>query len=275
MDNPSIYIAHRMHNRIRLKLSHPIRNVDRVKKDIENKQGIVSFEYSEITRSILIHFESLKIDMVEIIVRVSIEYSKEYNLSSIKVLNKNNCNSMPKGAYYSVGVILASYILKSVSPRKGVHTILNWLSVGSTASAIVEHALMEIKNKGSFDPEVVSVMYLFDSVRKGNYLGAAFITWITTFGRHLVNRSYGGIVLNIKEFEESRTKEKYYNVEFEEYRNIENKIDLVKEFASECIQCENNNLCKNNVMVNKTIMKNFSKDISCNRGQAINRFLLS
>ncbi|MBO0526303.1 hypothetical protein EXQ31_20035 [Clostridium botulinum] len=104
-------------------------------------------------------------------------------------------------------------------------------------------------------------MYLFDSVRKGNYLGSAFITLITTFGRHLVNRSYGGIVLNIKEFEE--------------YRNIENKIDLVKEFASECIQCENNNLCKNNVMVNKTIMKNFSKDISCNRGQAINRFLLS
>ncbi|GAE01837.1 hypothetical protein CBO05C_1527 [Clostridium botulinum B str. Osaka05] len=88
-------------------------------------------------------------------------------------------------------------------------------------------------------------MYLFDSVRKGNYLGSAFITLITTFGRHLVNRSYGGIVLNIKEF------------------------------ASECIQCENNNLCKNNVMVNKTIMKNFSKDISCNRGQAINRFLLS
>ncbi|MHB9943113.1 hypothetical protein CF065_16170 [Clostridium sporogenes] len=113
-------------------------------------------------------------------------------------------------------------------------------------------------------------MYLFDSVRKGNYLGSAFITLITTFGR----RSYGGIVLNIKEFEESKTKEKYYNVEFEEYRNIENKIDLVKEFASECIQCENNNLCKNNVMVNKTIMKNFSKDISCNRGQAINRFLL-
>ncbi len=32
MNNPSIYIAHRMHNRIRLKLSHPIRNVDRVKK---------------------------------------------------------------------------------------------------------------------------------------------------------------------------------------------------------------------------------------------------
>lgn len=274
MNNPCIFIAHSMHNRVRLKLSHSIKNTTRFKEAIENKKGIISFDYSEITDSILIYFEPLEINIIEIIVRVAIEYSKEHRLSCIKILNKNNYNSMPKGAYYSLGVIMSSYIIKNISSRAGIHKILNWLSVGSTASAIVEHALMEVKNKGSFDPEVVSVMYLFDSVRKGNYLRAAIITWLTTFGRHLINKSYGELLIRIKEFEECSTKEKYYNIEFEKYRNLENKIDLIREFASECIECENKNLSSNNFMVGKNVMRNFGKDLNFNGGQAINSFLI-
>ena len=54
---------------------------------------------------------------------------------------------------------------------------------------MVEHAYQELRVRGSFDPEVMSVVYLINSVGKPGAGRASLLAWIITFGRHLVPRA--------------------------------------------------------------------------------------
>ncbi len=42
---------------------------------------------------------------------------------------------------------------------------------------------------GSFDPEVMSIIYLINSIGKTNTFQASLLAWIVTFGRHLIPRA--------------------------------------------------------------------------------------
>ena len=63
-----------------------------------------------------------------------------------------------------------------------------WISVGTTLAAVAEHGYQELHVRGSFDPEVMSVVYLINSVGKPGAVRASLLAWIITFGRHLVPR---------------------------------------------------------------------------------------
>ena len=56
-------------------------------------------------------------------------------------------------------------------------------------AAVVEHGYQELHVRGSFDPEVMSVFYLLNSLGKPNGLQASMLAWIVTFGRHLIPRA--------------------------------------------------------------------------------------
>ena len=64
-----------------------------------------------------------------------------------------------------------------------------WLSAGATLAAVVEHGYQELHARGSFDPEVMSVVYLINSIGKPNGFQASLLAWIVTFGRHLIPRA--------------------------------------------------------------------------------------
>lgn len=61
-----------------------------------------------------------------------------------------------------------------------------WLSVGATLAAVAEHGYQELHARGSFDPEVMSVVYLINSIGKTNGMQASALAWALTFGRHLI-----------------------------------------------------------------------------------------
>ena len=63
-----------------------------------------------------------------------------------------------------------------------------WLSAGATLTAVVEHAYQELHTRGSFDPEVMSVVYLINAIGKPNGFQASLLAWIVTFSRHLLPR---------------------------------------------------------------------------------------
>ena len=65
-------------------------------------------------------------------------------------------------------------------------SLTRWLSVGSTLAAVIEHGYQELHVRGSFDPEVMSVVYLINSIGKPNTHQASLIAWAMTFGRHLI-----------------------------------------------------------------------------------------
>ena len=55
-------------------------------------------------------------------------------------------------------------------------------------AAVVDHGWKEVRQRGNFDPEVLTVVYLVTSMLRGNSLPATLFTWATAFGRHLLKR---------------------------------------------------------------------------------------
>ena len=58
--------------------------------------------------------------------------------------------------------------------------------LGATLAAVAEHGYQELHARGSFDPEVMSVVYLINSIGKTNGMQASALAWALTFGRHLI-----------------------------------------------------------------------------------------
>ena len=67
--------------------------------------------------------------------------------------------------------------------------ISRWFSTGATLAAVIEHAHQELELKGTFDPEVMSVVYLINSIGKTNSVQASLVAWAATFGCHLIPRA--------------------------------------------------------------------------------------
>ena len=70
--------------------------------------------------------------------------------------------------------------------RQTLTRFTRWLSVGATLAAVAEHGYQELHARGSFDPEVMSVVYLINSIGKTNGMQASALAWALTFGRHLI-----------------------------------------------------------------------------------------
>jgi hypothetical protein len=253
MVNPSIVILHKMYNRVRVKISLPIRNEEDVKNMIMSTQGINSFEYSPITKSILVYFDHSKIEVEEVLIKITIAFSKEYGLIPIDIISKHPTRDMPKMAFYAAISIAAASTSLTMKYNKNVQELLNWIAVGSTTGAVMDHAWMEIKKKGAFDPEVVSVMYLINSVFKGNFINSSALTWLTTFGRHIVSPTYDKIRFKVYEVRNKESSDIEYDVEIIENEDIDSAVDFFKTFASKCIQ-RNDNSFRNRRMYSEGIL---------------------
>ena len=76
--------------------------------------------------------------------------------------------------------------------------ITKWFSTGATLAAVVEHAYQELQVRGSFDPEVMAVVYLINSIGKTNSAQASLVAWAAAFGRHLIPRDPREQVYSVK-----------------------------------------------------------------------------
>ncbi len=55
-----------------------------------------------------------------------------------------------------------------------------------TTAAVSEHIYLDLKERGHFHPEVLSIGYLLSSFLRGNVLKGATTAWMMTFARHLL-----------------------------------------------------------------------------------------
>ena len=76
---------------------------------------------------------------------------------------------------------------------KGSPTRWDWLAGLGTAWAVVDHAWTELRERRTFDPEVLSLAYLITGFVRGNFLTASVVTWLASFGRHLVATPPAGV----------------------------------------------------------------------------------
>lgn len=139
-------------------------------------------------RTLLCEYDPEVIDEAQLIVRIGAAYALQ---SQAKLLHVRHCEeqgfSMAPSGYLALLCIGLDGALSLADSSLTAFT--RWLSTGATLAAVVEHGYQELHVRGSFDPEVMSIVYLINSVGKPGAVRASLLAWIITFGRHLIPRS--------------------------------------------------------------------------------------
>lgn len=240
MNLPIIYMVHEIEGRFRVKISHPILNIEEAESFIKEVEGVISFTYNNKIKSILINYNPNIAYIEDIIVKIALLMKKLYGFHKIKFISNCKKNYMPSFSYYSLASICCSKLMKIIGINSVGQEFLNWITIGTTIGAITQHAYMEINEKGTIDPEVMSIMYLINSIGKGNMTEASLVTWITTFGRHIVSRNRECFIIKIDKNEEKYNNNSY-DISILESGIISKNLNQTNIFTDKVIETQNRN----------------------------------
>lgn len=209
-NGPTITIVHEITGRIRYRLSHQLANVQAVAERVRGHLGIEEVTYSAITRSVLVAFDSGLVNSKELTVRLGMAYSLDQSLQPVKVFSSTMKREMSPLAAFAGAALLVS-LLARIRNRSGIPP-LEFTAGLITGTATLEHGYQEVQERGEFDPEVLSVVYLVTAFFRGNLLPASIVTWLATFGRHLVSQSGPGVEIKAVQLTPESAAEPEYEV---------------------------------------------------------------
>ena len=149
--------------------------------------GVLSCRYNPRIRTLLCEYDPDAISDEKLIIRLGAAYAAQTDagLLHIKHCEEKGFSMAPSG-YLALGCIVLDGMMTLAGSTLTRYT--RWLSAGATLTAVVEHAYQELHTRGSFDPEVMSVVYLINAIGKPNGFQASLLAWIVTFSRHLLPR---------------------------------------------------------------------------------------
>lgn len=151
-------------------------------------RGVTECRYNPRIQTLTCRYDEAAVSEEQLILQLGAIY---VSVCGGKLLHVKRCEeegfSMAPSGYLALGCIgLDGLLTLTGSSLTGFS---RWLSAGATMAAVVEHGYQELHVRGSFDPEVMSVFYLLNSLGKPNGLQASALAWIVTFGRHLIPRA--------------------------------------------------------------------------------------
>jgi hypothetical protein len=188
---PTVTIVHEIPGRVRYRLSEPLRDASALEQRVRGHAGIDRVAYTALTRSVLVQFDPEHVTAKELAVRVGMAFSMDGDLVPVRVFSTYEHREMSAVAFLAGATLLSSVAMR-IYHREGLQP----LEVGAglvTGLATLEHGYQEVQERGEFDPEVLSVIYLITSFFRGNLLPASVVTWLATFGRHLVRHTSPGV----------------------------------------------------------------------------------
>jgi hypothetical protein len=194
-EKPVVTVVHSLPGRVRARLSVAPGDVQRMLAGVREHPGMEAISFSPITRSILARFNPHEIRQEEIVLRIAFHLSLECGSAPVRLLAEPDGRPALGGsAAVSAALLALSLVMHGLKTAKGwptrsaggSPTRWDWLAGLGTAGAVVDHAWKELRQRGSFDPEVLSLAYLVTAFVRGNFLTASVVTWLASFGRHLV-----------------------------------------------------------------------------------------
>ena len=170
--------------RIRLQLEKPAASAEAFQKI----PGVLGCRYSPRIRTLLCEYDPNLISEDQLLIRLGAAYAAQTDarLLHIKHCEEQDFSMAPSGYLALLFIGLDGALSIAGSP---LTAFTRWLSTGATLAVVVEHGYQELHVRGSFDPEVMSVVYLINSVGKPGAVRASMLAWIITFGRHLIPRA--------------------------------------------------------------------------------------
>lgn len=206
--NPNkITIAHEIPGRIRLRLRTPPRDLSSLAEAIEKHDGIKDVCFNQVTRSLLVLYKPTLVSSIEIAVRTAMVLSLEKQNAPIEICREGSGKPLKPLDYYAGVTLLLSLVARSQFLLRLPKNI-EYHAAAATTLSVLNHAWQEIQEEGVYHPEVLSAVYLISSVINGNILKASVLTWLLTFGRHLLDVSGDACVIQALEVKEGE-KENY------------------------------------------------------------------
>ena len=172
-----------MPGRLRLQLEKPIEG----EAIFLSIPGLQSCRYNPRIQTMLCCYDKAVISESDLLVRIGALYARLQQTAVLHVKHSEEEGfSMAPSGYLALGCIVLDGMMTLAGSTLTRYT--RWLSAGATLTAVVEHAYQELHTRGSFDPEVMSVVYLINAIGKPNGFQASLRAWSVTFSRHLLPR---------------------------------------------------------------------------------------
>lgn len=230
MKKLSVTIVHKLPHRVRVKLSHKIKNIESFRKNLATGGDEIQIKYSPISRSVIALFDVEKISLQEAIYKVVTAYSIDNGMMPVKLLDGIQQRAIDSFAIYSGASIIMAGINRLLNRNGlGLQEKMNWFSIGMTSVAIVEHAYKETTRKGVFDLEILPALYLIKSFINTPRLSIVAMTWLTTFGRHMFATNNNAKEVKLFRIKNKKENRYCYIANVSDYRSIENIGDLVNQ----------------------------------------------
>lgn len=205
MGNIHIAIVHEIPGRVRLRLSLPPKDVGRIIKSIQKHEGIETIDFTQVTRSFLVKYKPTLVSSIEITVRTAMALSLENNNTAVHIIKDGSGKPLRPLDYYAGFSLLLSALGRTrfflPMPKN-----LEYHAAAATTVSVLSHAWKEVKEDGVYHPEVLSAIYLVSAIINGQVLKASVLTWIVTFGRHLMDTSEDVCIVQALEVQEVSKK---------------------------------------------------------------------
>ena len=212
MTLPILTIVHNLPDRVRLHFSVPPTSPETLCRQLMKDKRFQQASYSKVSQTIVIAFDHKEIELLHIFKMIAIALADQYNRQPIYV-RPNDTYRFTLATRVSALLILSAMATRLLTPLSLAGKIAGWAAVGTTAAAVVEHAYIEIKRTGSFDPEALSIVYLINSAGMGHHVRGSLFTWLASFSRHLIRFPFlDGLKLSIIEGFDEVKKQKYLDV---------------------------------------------------------------
>jgi hypothetical protein len=183
---PVVTVVHSLPGRVRARLSVAPADVQRMLAGVREHPGMESISFSPVTRSVLARFSPHEISQEEIVLRIAFHLSLDCGSAPVRLLAEPEQRpALGASAAGSAALLALALAMRGLKTARGAPTRWDWLAGLGTAWAVVDHAWKELRERGRFDPEVLSLAYLVAAFGRGNFLTASVVTWLASFGRHL------------------------------------------------------------------------------------------
>lgn len=181
-----VTVVHCLPGRVRMRLSRDPLDADRLSAAVRDHPGLREITYTPVSRSLLVRFDPHDISREEITLRVAFQLSVDQGGQSVRLLAAPEQTVIEDSAAVAAIALATALGMRWLGRSSGRPSWLDWTAGLGTAWSIVDHAAKELKERGYFDPEVLTLAYLVTALAKGNFLTASAVTWLSTFGRHLI-----------------------------------------------------------------------------------------
>jgi len=194
-EKPVVTVVHSLPGRVRMRLSRPLADVEGLIRFVREHPGMGSIQHTARTGSLVVCFDPHAISPEEITMRTAFRYAIDQGSRPVRLLAAPEQVTLQNSAVISGIGVLTALAMQWLAPSSKRGQSAPWLAGLGTAWSVLDHGWRELRGRGYFDPEVLALAYLAAAFPRGNVLKASVVTWVATFGRHLVEVPSTGVVV--------------------------------------------------------------------------------